>query len=194
MLISHRRFITPIFLHAGILHLALNLFAQLRFGIMLERKWGIVKFVILYFVSGIGGVLMSCLIEPKSLSVGASGAIMGLMGRRERERSVLMNGGLGALLSETILTWHKTDPNVRKIMLFQLIFAIVVTFMFSFWKYVDFGAHFGGCLVGMMIGALYFGFEYDKPTVRRILPIFSIALIFIYFIVGFVVFYVVIKV
>lgn len=146
---------------------------------MLEQKWGLVKFVILYFVSGIAGVLMSCLLQPGSLSVGASGAIMGLM---------------GAMLSETLLMWHKTEPNTRKIMLSQLLFTIVITFLFSLWKYVDFGAHFGGCLVGSLMGCLYFAFESDKPHVRRFLPVLSIALMLIYFVVGFVVFYLAIDV
>ncbi len=61
------RFLTPVFLHAGILHILFNLFAQLRFGLMLEQKWGKLRFAILYFVSAVSGTLMSCLLSPSSI-------------------------------------------------------------------------------------------------------------------------------
>lgn len=64
------------FLHAGILHILLNLIAQVRLGLSLEREWGRIKFLIVYMVSGVGATLMSCLIQPDTISVGASGAIL----------------------------------------------------------------------------------------------------------------------
>lgn len=55
------RFITPIFLHAGFLHIIFNLWAQLRFGLYLEREWGILRTIVIYFVSGIAGMLLASL-------------------------------------------------------------------------------------------------------------------------------------
>ncbi|KAL6070213.1 Rho1-Guanine Exchange Factor-like protein, variant 2 [Balamuthia mandrillaris] len=66
------RFITPVFLHAGIIHLFFNLLFQLRFGLLMEREWGVLRFFALYTVSAVGGNLMSCLLRPGSISVGAS--------------------------------------------------------------------------------------------------------------------------
>lgn len=59
---------------------------------MLEKKWGTLKTVFIYFIAGIGGVLMSCLLYPEDISVGASGAILGLM---------------GAFLAEIIIVWDQ---------------------------------------------------------------------------------------
>lgn len=73
------RFLTPIFLHAGIIHLAMNLFAQLRFGLFLERQWNMFRYIPVYLISGIGGCLLSALWNlnnPATVSVGASGAIV----------------------------------------------------------------------------------------------------------------------
>lgn len=124
-----RRYITPVLLHGGFLHLFFNVFAQLRFGIVLEKKWGLPKFLLLYIISGIGATLFSCLTRPNEIGVGASGAIMGLM---------------GAFLSEIIMTWKKSDPRIRKMMLFQVILVISITMLFSISQYVDGAAHFGG--------------------------------------------------
>ena len=49
------RFITPIFLHAGIIHLALNMLAQMMISAQVEREMGSVGFFILYFAAGIFG-------------------------------------------------------------------------------------------------------------------------------------------
>eukprot|EP01114_Cavostelium_apophysatum_P017521 TRINITY_DN5226_c0_g1_i1.p1 TRINITY_DN5226_c0_g1~~TRINITY_DN5226_c0_g1_i1.p1 ORF type:complete len:330 (-),score=52.92 TRINITY_DN5226_c0_g1_i1:15-1004(-) len=170
------RFITPIFLHAGLIHIFFNVFAQLRFGMALERRWGLIKYVALYFVSGIGGVLMSCLIRYNTLSVGASGAIMGLM---------------GGYLAEIIMTWHKTDPRLRQTSLIQLVFVIVITMVISASPYIDAGAHFGGVVVGYLMGNLYFAVDHQSAAVRKIAIVISAILMLAFFVVGFAVFYVV---
>jgi membrane associated rhomboid family serine protease len=66
----------------GIVHLFMNLLAQLRFGVFLERQWGLYRIVPLYFVSGVGGAVLSGLWNinnPDTVSVGASGAIVPLI-------------------------------------------------------------------------------------------------------------------
>jgi len=173
------RFITPIFLHAGIIHLVFNLFAQLRFGLMMERKWGIPKYVLLYFISGIGASLMSCLLRPNYISVGASGAIMGLM---------------GGYLAEIILTWHKTEQQTRKTNLIQMLITIAVIMLLSAIPYIDIGAHFGGLLVGFLMGGVYFAAEFNNPNVRRFVPVLAIAAVVIFFVVGFACFYTVMNI
>lgn len=50
--IAVRRLVTPILLHAGILHLLGNMFFQLRFGFVMELRWGIARFAGLYFLTG----------------------------------------------------------------------------------------------------------------------------------------------
>ncbi|MFA7708036.1 MAG: rhomboid family intramembrane serine protease [Candidatus Pacearchaeota archaeon] len=72
------RFLTSIFLHGGIIHLAYNLFALALFGIILEKSIGSKKFLIVFFSSGIIANLVA--VNFYNSSLGASGAIMGMIG------------------------------------------------------------------------------------------------------------------
>lgn len=73
------RFITPIFLHANITHLLVNCYSLYAVGSIVERIYGYLKFIFIYIVAGFMGSLLSFMftINP---SVGASGAIFGLLG------------------------------------------------------------------------------------------------------------------
>ena len=72
------RFLTSMFLHGSLAHLLSNLFALLFFGIILEKKIGSNKFLGIYLISGILANLIAVNFYPESL--GASGAIMGIIG------------------------------------------------------------------------------------------------------------------
>ena len=78
---EYYRLLTAMFLHAGIIHIAFNMLVLHQLGTPLELKLGSAKFTMIYFVSGLGGSIASVLFnDPFTLSVGASGAIFGLMG------------------------------------------------------------------------------------------------------------------
>jgi len=72
------RFITAIFLHGGIIHLAYNLFALLLFGLILEKMIGSKKFLIVFLISGILANIIG--VNFYTSSLGASGAIYGILG------------------------------------------------------------------------------------------------------------------
>jgi rhomboid protease GluP len=74
------RLLTSTFLHADIFHLAVNMYSLLMIGDDVLSIFGLPGFVIIYLVSGIGGSLTSSVFNPKIPSVGASGAIFGLVG------------------------------------------------------------------------------------------------------------------
>ncbi len=75
------RLLTSAFLHAGLLHLVLNMLALAQLGPGLEQRLGRVRFLALYLLSAFGGSTLSYLIsDPGTLGVGASGAIYGLFG------------------------------------------------------------------------------------------------------------------
>jgi membrane associated rhomboid family serine protease len=74
------QFITAIFLHGSVTHLIYNLFALIFFGFITERLIGSKKFIILYLGSGILANLISFIIYPNQSALGASGAIMALIG------------------------------------------------------------------------------------------------------------------
>src|SRR5215510_4735725 len=74
------RFITPIFIHIGMLHLLFNSYALWIVGPQVEKLYGPARFVILYLLTGIAGVWGSYWYHPDVISAGASGAIFGLFG------------------------------------------------------------------------------------------------------------------
>jgi membrane associated rhomboid family serine protease len=74
------RLVTPLFLHAGWQHFLFNSLALLQIGSIVERFFGKPRFLWLYFVSGIFGSVASAVFRPETISVGASGAIFGLVG------------------------------------------------------------------------------------------------------------------
>ncbi|MDW8325235.1 MAG: rhomboid family intramembrane serine protease [Anaerolineales bacterium] len=104
------RLVTPIFLHGSLLHFFFNAYALYVLGSEMEAAYGAVRFLLLFFFAGITGVVASMLFSPFP-SVGASGAIFGLIGaeavllyrnRRllgERARAGLMNIVLIAALN-----------------------------------------------------------------------------------------------
>jgi len=73
------RIVTAGFLHAGAFHLLLNMFALYFLGTLLEPAIGTARFVAVYFVSLLAGSLGALLLSPNDLTVGASGAVFGLM-------------------------------------------------------------------------------------------------------------------
>ena len=73
------RFITPVFIHIGFLHLILNSMALYYLGSSVERIYGSVRFFIIYLFAGFAGVLAS-FVFTTTLSAGASGAIFGCLG------------------------------------------------------------------------------------------------------------------
>jgi membrane associated rhomboid family serine protease len=75
------QFGTYMFLHGGFFHLFFNMFLLWMFGSEIERYWGSSEFLKYYFVTGVGGGVLSCVFSPSSFVpiVGASGAIFGLL-------------------------------------------------------------------------------------------------------------------
>jgi rhomboid protease GluP len=73
------RLITPVFLHASILHIAFNMYALFIFGRGIESRYGHARFVLLYFLSAYAGNVLSFLLTANA-SLGASTAIFGLIG------------------------------------------------------------------------------------------------------------------
>ena len=74
------RWVTPIFLHGHFEHLLGNVVAQLILGSGIEYGIGVVKMIILYILTGIGGNLLSAILSPAQFGVGASTSVFGLVG------------------------------------------------------------------------------------------------------------------
>jgi len=76
---EYYRLITCMFLHGGIIHLALNMYALYAIGPLIENIFGRKKYLAIYFISGILSSMLSFIMST-SVSIGASGAIFGLLG------------------------------------------------------------------------------------------------------------------
>ena len=90
------RLVTPMFLHYGPIHLGLNMLALWWFGAAVENVLGRGRYLLLYLVSGLAGSAGALLFSPESLTVGASGAIFGILGAAfvlERQRTYVLGGG-----------------------------------------------------------------------------------------------------
>jgi membrane associated rhomboid family serine protease len=109
------RLLTAGFLHAGLFHLFFNMFALYILGTMLEPAIGRLRFALIYFVSLLAGSFGALLVEPDSLTVGASGAIFGLMGAAVivlRNRGISpLESGLGLWIGLNLLITF-TVPNI----------------------------------------------------------------------------------
>lgn len=77
---QYYRLLTGIFLHGGFFHLLFNCYALYVIGSQVENFLGRFKFLIIYLVAGISGALFSTIFGGNYASIGASGAIFGLMG------------------------------------------------------------------------------------------------------------------
>jgi membrane associated rhomboid family serine protease len=96
------RFVTPIFLHANILHVSLNMLNLVVLGIVIERIFGHLRFLLIYLVTGVTSIIASFYFMPQEVSVGASGAIFGLVGAYSIfvlvHRRAFPRGGIPALI------------------------------------------------------------------------------------------------
>lgn len=101
------RLLTAGFLHAGLFHLVFNMFALYVLGGLLEPTIGRLRFGLIYIVSLLAGSFGALLLEPTAPTVGASGAIFGLMGAAVivmRNRGVNpMESGLGMWIGLNLL-------------------------------------------------------------------------------------------
>lgn len=131
------RFITPIFLHANLLHVGLNMLNLVVLGIFLERLVGRLRFLLIYLLTGIISLIASFYFMPQEISVGASGAIFGLVGAY----SVFVFMHRRAFRHNGILT------------LLWLVFVIGVNLSIGLLvPNVDNYAHVGGLLSGCLLG------------------------------------------
>ncbi|MEA2126917.1 MAG: hypothetical protein QOI80_3699 [Solirubrobacteraceae bacterium] len=96
------RLITSGFMHSGLLHIGFNMYILWFLGNLLEPSLGPVRFVGLYFASLLSGSFGALLLSPNSPTVGASGAIFGLMGATflmQRARGIdPMQSGIGPII------------------------------------------------------------------------------------------------
>jgi rhomboid protease GluP len=139
---EYYRLLTSMFLHGGWVHLMFNGLALFSFGQEVERRYGQIRFLLIYFLGGLGGSVFS-LLQGDNLSVGASGAIFALF------------GAVAAYYyqNQAIYREHTWD------MLRQLGMLALINFAFGIFSNISTGgagidnaAHLGGLIGGVALG------------------------------------------
>ena len=165
---EYYRLITGMFLHGSIMHLFFNVYALYVIGSQIENYFGRIKYLIIYLFSGLMGALFSMIFGGSAASIGASGAIFGLMG------SLLYFG----------YHYRVYLGNVLKTQLIPLIiFNLFLGFILSG---VDNFAHIGGLIGGVLItkavGVKDKSTTFDKVNGWIITLIFTVFILYIAFV------------
>lgn len=133
------RLVTGMFLHAGAVHLLLNVFALFQLGRFYELMFGSSRFLLIYFATGIAGSVASAWYNT-TWSVGASGAILGILG--------------AFIFSVRNSPRWRHDPMGRSIAsqgVFWIIANLVITWSVP---QIDKAGHLGGLVTGLILGAV----------------------------------------
>lgn len=128
------RFITAIFLHGGILHIAFNMWVLMDIGPMVEEMYGSGRYLFLYVVSGAAGYVLSSFVGH--FSVGASGSLLGL---------------IGVLLASTTGRKGMAAQSLRSALIRWLIYIGVLGLIMTG---TDNYAHLGGLAAGYLLGRM----------------------------------------
>jgi rhomboid protease GluP len=165
------RLITSMFVHGGFIHLLFNMYALYFLGRIVEGVYGVDKFLTFYFLSGLVGNIGTQIFYYGSLSVGASGAIFGLVG-------VLFAAGFRKD------TPYALKPLTGSALLPMILINIVFGFMPG--TNINNAAHLGGFLTGMVLGYFIPTYDYSwkvrkiwKFTRILILTIFGVSFLFL---------------
>lgn len=137
---EYGRIIWSMFLHSNVNHIFNNMMILFFLGAMIEPEVGHIKYVIIYFLSGIGGNILSLsakiMSNDWSGSIGASGAVFGLDG----------------VLLAMVLFSNRSMPNVTPV---RVVLMIVFSLYSGFTgQNIDNAAHIGGLLTGFLAGTL----------------------------------------
>lgn len=127
------RLVTAMFLHENLLHIGFNMYALWAIGRVVEQYLGTVRYIGLYFVSGLAGSAGALLQTPHEPVLGASGAIFGI---------------LGAMM---VLEWQVTGSLAGQAMALVVI-NLVLSFVIPG---ISWGGHVGGLIGGILVMLAY---------------------------------------
>lgn len=145
---------SALFLHFGLIHLTMNMWALWDAGRLVERMYGSAHFLVIYLLAGIGGNLLSLILRNgEAVSGGASGAIFGVY---------------GALL---VCLWserhHLHTHEFRWLFWGGACFSLAMIVIGQFFAIVDNAAHVGGLLVGAICGVTLQRPLHERSAISR---------------------------
>lgn len=130
------RILTSAFLHSGALHLGMNMVSLFVLGPFLERALGWLRYAAVYLAALVAGSLGALILSPGTLTLGASGAIFGLLG------AIIIGQRIGGVSSRA--------SGLIPLLVLNLAFTFLV-------PGISIGAHLGGLAGGLIAGLLVFG-------------------------------------
>jgi rhomboid protease GluP len=132
---EYYRFITAMFLHGGIIHLGFNMYALKAIGPTIEKAFGKIKYLLIYFLGGAISVIAS-FVFSEEVSIGASGAIF-------------------ALLGSTLILALRMKDKLGKEMVRNILSVIAINIFIGFsMPNIDNFAHIGGLVGGIAVTSL----------------------------------------
>ncbi|XP_039974058.1 rhomboid-related protein 2 [Xiphias gladius] len=153
------RFISYMFVHAGVEHIVGNLVMQLLLGIPLELVHKGFEVAMVYLAGVLAGSLASSIFDPLSALVGASGGVYAL---------------IGGYFMNAVVNFREMIPLLGVFRILVIMVVVGVDFGFAFYRRfvndeaglkVSFVAHFGGIVAGMTIGYVFFS-AYNKKLLK----------------------------
>ena len=152
------RLISSMFLHFNFEHILMNMLSLFIFGKIVESIIGSWRMLIIYIISGLYGNFVSLSFNTTTISVGASGAIFGLIG--------------------SIFVIMYLSKNFNKKMIGQLLIALVILIGFSFFmSNINIMAHLGGFISGVLITLIGYYFKTHRSLFWAFLIIFLLIFI-----------------
>lgn len=144
------RILSSCFIHIGIFHLLMNMYALLYIGMILEPYLGKSRFLSAYLLTGIIGSVASLYWNELTISAGASGAIFGMYG-----------------LFLAMLTTNIIEKSARKALLTSIAVFVGYNLLNGMNSGIDNAAHIGGLVSGLVIGYSFYP-SLVKPTVSKL--------------------------
>lgn len=141
------RFVTACFLHANLMHIGFNMWVLIDLGPVLEELYGSARFLFIYIVTGVGGYILSGFFGH--FSIGASGALVGL---------------IGVLLA---ITFRRGGAGMQQLRSYVYRWIIYLVLWGFFFPGIDNMAHLGGGITGFILGRLMLDREPQTPTERK---------------------------
>uniref|UniRef100_A0A7S1BF73 rhomboid protease n=1 Tax=Corethron hystrix TaxID=216773 RepID=A0A7S1BF73_9STRA len=179
------RLLTSSMLHANLVHLFCNIAIQLEMAAFFEREWGSIKWFVVYVSASCGSTIVSCAVDPDSISVISSGPILGIFGAKFAE--ILCRSSENSEGRQQILSEH-----IRMEQLNGIVCCGAFLGLFSFIPFVDWSANFGGFTVGLLVGGVLFSSSV-QPYFLRFMSYFtaiSLSITSVYFLTFYVLKYV----
>jgi len=134
------RLLTSLFLHGGLWHLLANMWVLWNAGRLTERLYGNGRYALIWFGSGLAATMTSVVWNPTTVSIGASGAIFGV---------------LGAFLAHAIKPSTRLPMRILAVhWISTAVFALFSLINGWFDQGIDNAAHLGGLLMGLVLGFL----------------------------------------